>query len=1508
MIQDSIHTSGNRVNESRRRRPSYRAVIVCLTGIAMALLGSAAVAPAAVADTAPDPGTPATVSADALPTWQLNGVVWSQVVVGNTVYATGSFTQARPPGVAVGGAGSIAANNVFAYDITTGAPVANFSHSLNAQGLVVKASPDGSRVYVGGDFTTVDGASRNHIVAFNTATGAVDTSFAASIASQVRGIAVSATTVYAGGNFFSANSKSRTRLAAFSRANGSLLPWAPTADDGVVWTMVLAPDGSRVIAGGGFTNLNGSPANGIGAVDASSGALLPFAANQVIRNGGAKSAILGLTTDGTNVYGSAYAYGTGNFEGTFAVNPTTGDIVFANDCHGDTYDTFPVNGALYSVTHAHDCRWIGSFPQTDADWSINMRHALAFSTAPTGTGIGPDNYGWNFNGYGVSSLLQWFPDVAIGSFTGQYQAAWSVSGNSKYVVLGGEFPRVNGTAQQSLVRFATSDIAPDKRGPVRAPNAPAPSALSFAAGTARVSWQASYDMDNTTLTYDVYRSGTAAPVYSTTQKSNYWTYPMMGFVDKSVVAGSKYTYTVKVTDPFGNILWLPATNQVTIGAGTTSTYEKDVVQDGASAFWRLGEASGATVYDHAGFNDATASAGVTRGTDGAIQGDSDGASSFSGGSDGIVVSPAMSTTSSFSTEAWFKTTTTAGGKIIGYGDATSGTSSSYDRHVYMDNSGRLIFGVYPGGVRTVQTSKAYNDGVWHQMVASQSSAGIALYVDGKKVGSDSGVTSAQPYAGYWRIGGDNLNGWPSQPSSSFFQGSIDDVAVYPTALSLAQIQKHVTDSGRALDVPVAPSDTYGKAIFNDGPDLYWRLGEAGGTSAKDSGPSAFDGTYAGGYTLGQAAGVSGTSNTSVKFDGSSGTVASQQSVSNPTTYSEELWFNTTTNRGGKLIGFGNTQSGTSSNYDRHVYMEDSGQLTFGVWTGATNTITSPDDYNDGTWHFLVANQSSDGMKLYVDGQLVGTNPQGASQDYSGYWRVGGDTTWGGSSNFFDGKIDEVAVYSRALDASTVASHFLAGGGQLPNQSPTAAFTSSKAKLKLTVNGATSHDPDGSVASYKWDWGDGSPVESGTSAQADHTYANAGTFTVMLTVTDDDGASGSVSHDASVEANTSPTAAFESSHDDLRADVDGSSSADSDGSVASYKWDWGDGSPVESGTSAQAHHTYANAGTFTVMLTVTDDDGASASVSHDVTVEHVNKLPTASFAITSTNGLTVGVDGSGSTDPDGSIASYKWNWGDVSGDATGNPASHTYGTDNTYTITLTVTDNEGGAATQTKSVAVSSAPVPFAQDSFTRTVANGWGSADVGGAWTRVGNAANFAVTGGQGSLKMASAGSGTSVTNTSVSSTNADMSVSIGIDKVATGGGVYAMAQPRLVSGSDGYLAEAKYLSGGSVQLILVKTVGGTDTVLTATTVSGLSVVPGDRIMMRAQVFGTSPTTIRAKVWKSGSTEPTAWTSSVGDASPTLQASGGISLKTYLSGSATNAPVTATFDDLWAGPLRPGLI
>src|SRR5215207_9943723 len=96
---------------------------------------------------------PETVSADAMPTVQINGVVWAQEIVGNTVYVGGSFTSARPAG-ATPGQNETPRSNFLAYDLTTGQLMNSVVFDANAQVRTIERSPDGSRIYVGGDFTT----------------------------------------------------------------------------------------------------------------------------------------------------------------------------------------------------------------------------------------------------------------------------------------------------------------------------------------------------------------------------------------------------------------------------------------------------------------------------------------------------------------------------------------------------------------------------------------------------------------------------------------------------------------------------------------------------------------------------------------------------------------------------------------------------------------------------------------------------------------------------------------------------------------------------------------------------------------------------------------------------------------------------------------------------------------------------------------------------------------------------------------------------------------------------------------------------------------------------------------------------------------------------------------------------------------------------------------------------------------------------------------------------------
>jgi PKD repeat protein len=264
---------------------------------------------------------------------------------------------------------------------------------------------------------------------------------------------------------------------------------------------------------------------------------------------------------------------------------------------------------------------------------------------------------------------------------------------------------------------------------------------------------------------------------------------------------------------------------------------------------------------------------------------------------------------------------------------------------------------------------------------------------------------------------------------------------------------------------------------------------------------------------------------------------------------------------------------------------------------------------------------------------------------------------------------------------------------LPNVPPVAAAaatpTSGRSPLAVQLSSAGSIDFDGNIASFSWNFGDGSPTSS--SPNPSKVYA-PGTWTATLTVTDNEGATATASVQIQSLANQAPTAVANATPTGINnkapytVEFSSAGSVDNDCAVVnacpglSFNWDFGDGSAVS--TNPNPTHTYTTAGVYAATLTVTDSEGATDVKAVTVNVAAPNVLPVPQLGASTTNGrapLDVDFSSAGSLDPDGTIVSTIWDFGDGTPVVTTPDASHTYGP-GTFTATLTVIDDDGASVT------------------------------------------------------------------------------------------------------------------------------------------------------------------------------------------------------------------------------------
>jgi hypothetical protein len=387
-------------------------------------------------------------------------------------------------------------------------------------------------------------------------------------------------------------------------------------------------------------------------------------------------------------------------------------------------------------------------------------------------------------------------------------------------------------------------------------------------------------------------------------------------------------------------------------------------------------------------------------------------------------------------------------------------------------------------------------GPWQHLALSVSSTGATVYVN-----SVPAINLVASIAAAQAVSSVNYAGKGHAATSPSFNGSFDELAVFNGALDANQIgqlysRQTAVEAGSFTSRVLGPQGTTppwadlawstnlpaGKALpsrqvsesqtvypgsaglgLSSGQVLLWHMDEQtagtapGGADFFDDSGQANHGKLNGGVTLG----TPGILGNSASFDGNNGTAASVLPIFYPTSFSISVWFNSQSLNGGKIAGFGDASSGNSTNFDRHLYLDSNNAPRFGfTYVGTKYTVNGPTPLNDGRWHHVLATSSN--LYWWIDGVLRGATGAGANYAYTGYWRIGGDNLagWSGQPNsiYFQGRIDEFAIYKGALSGSDAKALWRRGANRLRFQIRTCTSMS-------CADNPSWRGPDGSSFTY-----------------------------------------------------------------------------------------------------------------------------------------------------------------------------------------------------------------------------------------------------------------------------------------------------------------------------------------------------------------------------------------------------------------------------------------------------------
>ncbi|MBI3968024.1 MAG: PQQ-dependent sugar dehydrogenase, partial [Chloroflexi bacterium] len=604
---------------------------------------------------------------------------------------------------------------------------------------------------------------------------------------------------------------------------------------------------------------------------------------------------------------------------------------------------------------------------------------------------------------------------------------------------------------------------------------------------------------------------TVTAVNQTTAATTIATTGSNGAYSLTLLSGS-YTVTVTASG------YVAQTQTVNLSANTTrnvtltqlapgSAYASAVLADQPLAYWRLDEASGTQAADLSGnaFHGAY-SGTVTLNQSGALNTEASPAPRFDGASGHVVAPNGFSSfVSGLTIEAWiYPTATGFSERILDFGNGQNADNILFGR---VEATNNLRYEVYngAGSAGSVVATNALVLNTWqHVAVTVSSIGGATIYRNGQVVATGSvplppNVNRTKNYVGRSNWAGD-----------AFFQGRLDEVALYPSALSATRIQAHysvgarpgaptgvtatagngqatvtwtaptalggntpltytVTSSGgqsvsvpgvlRAATIagltngkaytfavtalnegvtgqastasnavtPLATAGTlYPSAVLTDQPLAYWRLGETSGAQAGDSSGNAQHAAYSAGVTLNQAGALSSETSSGVALDGASGHVVAPNGFSSfATGLTVEAWIYPTANGwSARIVDFGNGQGSDNVIFSRR---EDSNDLKLEIYQGGSSagSLVATGVLTPNAWQHVAVTLSPTGSAtIYRNGQAVATGAVPLPLNVTRTQNYVGRSNWAGDA-FFQGRLDEVAVYPTALGAARLLTHYQA---------------------------------------------------------------------------------------------------------------------------------------------------------------------------------------------------------------------------------------------------------------------------------------------------------------------------------------------------------------------------------------------------------------------------------------------------------------------------------------------------